>query len=203
MPTDADANVVYSGAINSSVPATVTGEFINLTTFQVGLTYAAVNGGNTSAPALNLWGTSAFRAWLYPTASAVNRFVSVGANPAELVAGAVINAASTFGTTTMPSALVPGGAWVGGTTGYLGFKFLSGALTLYGWAQIFVPTGTPSSTNQMVLIDMAFENSGAGILAGQQGNLPSVPDSSNTLLLLAVGCAATGALAWRRRTAAV
>ena len=166
------------------------------------MTYAAVNGGSSTAPVLNLWGTSAFRAWLYPTSSAVNRFVSVGANPAELVAGAVINAASTYGASATPSALVPGGNWIGGTTGYLGFKFLSGALTLFGWAQVFTPTGTPSSTNQMVLIDMAFENSGAGILAGQRPNLPSVPESGNTLLLLVVGCAATGALAWRRRKVA-
>src|SRR3954452_25147050 len=132
-PTGANTTIVYSGPINSNVPATVTGEFINLTTFQVGNTYAAINGGSSTAPALNLWGTSASRAWLYPTSSGVNRFVSGAGDAAlELIAGALINAASTYGSTATPSPGLTGagGAWVGGTTGYLGFKFLSGGLTL-------------------------------------------------------------------------
>ena len=202
VPLSADANVVYSGPINLSSPPSVTGNFINVQTFQTGTTFAGVNGGDANAAVLNLWGTSAFRAWLYPTSSAVNRLVGTGTLAAELVAGALINGASTYTSSATPGALSPGGAWIGGTTGYLGFKFLSGSTTLFGWAQLFIPAGTPSTTNQMRLIDMAFENSGAGIAAGDRGSLPTVPDSGSTLALLAAGCTATAALGWRRRKTA-
>jgi hypothetical protein len=202
--TSVNANVVYSGPLNQAIPATATGGFINMTTFQFGTSYGAVNGGNTSTPALNLWGTSASRAWMYPTGSTVNRFVSDASNnPLELVAGTLISAASLFGSSATPTALTPGGAWVGGTIGYLGIRFLSGAQTLYGWAQVSVPNGAPTTANPIRLLGVAYEDSGAGIIAGNTGAaLPSVPDSGSTLGLLAAGCAATASLAWRRRKVA-
>lgn len=204
-PHNTEASIVYSGPVNIAVPATATGGFINLVTFAVGTSYAAVNGGNAAAPALNLWGTSASRAWLYPTSSGVNRFVSDASNnPLELSAGASIGLTSIYGTTTEPNSLTPSGGsgvWTGGTTGYLGFRFLNGSLVEYGWAQIFVPVGAPTSTNPIRLLGLAFENTGLGILAGQTST-SAVPENGNTLALLAAGCVASGAFAWRRRKAA-
>ena len=193
----ATASVVYSGPLNVSVPATSTGNFANLVTFAIGTSYASVNGGDATAPVLNLWGTSASRAWLYPTTSTVDRFVSDASNnPLELGSNVTIGSSSVFGTSTEPTVLTGTGfQWTGGTTGYLGFKFLNGAVTEYGWALVSVPVGNPTTAAPIKLLGLAYENTGAAITTS------AVPEPG-TLGALAMGALGAGAMAWRRRRAA-
>ena len=195
----AKANIVYSGSVNIAVPATASGDYINTVTFAVGTTYASVNGGDATAPVINFWGTSASRAWFYPTSSTVDRFVSDASNnPLELVAGTLISMSSIYRTSTEPNSLTTSGTsgvWTGGTTGYLGYKFLNGTTTEYGWALVSVPGGSPTTANPIRVLGLAYDNTGAGIAAG------AVPEPG-TVGALAFGAMGAGALAWRRRKAA-
>lgn len=78
-----------------------------------------------------------------------------------------------------------------GTSGYIGFSFDNSGTTNYGWIEVTYN----AATGNLVMGDFAYEDSGAGILAGATG----VPEPS-CLGLLALG--ATGLLARRRRQAA-
>lgn len=73
------------------------------------------------------------------------------------------------------------------STGFLGVQFDSGTTTNYGWIRVSVENG---SNAQLTIQDLAYENQGHSIAAGQ------VPEPG-CLGLLAMGGA--GLLAWRRR----
>jgi hypothetical protein len=85
-----------------------------------------------------------------------------------------------------PSYLSP---WLQRGTGFVGFRFDSGAGQQYGWARITMDSGAPANT--FTLVDYAFADPGQPISAGQ------IPDAGGSLGLLALGCA--GLLAWRAR----
>lgn len=193
-PDNAQAAVVYSGPLNLSVTVSTLGSYFNLANFTFGANYAAVNGGDTTAPAINLWGTGSTFTYLYPSASTINRFVSTGTAQTDLSAGDMIASTSTYGTSRAPSALGTAGGWTANTTGYLGIRFLSGTTTDYGWLQIFYP-GTPTAANPIKILGSAYDNSGASITAGQ------VPEPG-TVAFLAAGALGAGTMAWRRRKAA-
>lgn len=73
---------------------------------------------------------------------------------------------------------------------YLGFKFVSGGTTLYGWALV-------NLTMSSITIDQwAYEDSGVGI---HLGAIPEPRDSVARLAALALGAA--GLRSWRRKKA--
>ncbi len=195
-PNSAEASVIYSGPLNLSVSVSVVGSYFDLATFAFGASYGAVNGGDATAPVLNLWGTGSSFSYLYPGTSTTNRFVGATSTVQNLTLGMNVGPTATFGTTRAPSALGATGNWTAGTTGYLGIQFLNGATTEYGWVQIFFP-GTPTAGNPIRIIDAAFENTGAAIFVGQ-GQVPE----PGTISLLVAGVIGAGALTWRRRRAA-
>jgi hypothetical protein len=71
---------------------------------------------------------------------------------------------------------------------YLGLSFASGANVYYGWVRVSIN----NSAGSFVVNDWAYENSGAGILAG------AVP-APGALGLLALGPAGLGILRGRKR----
>ncbi|MGZ4982998.1 MAG: hypothetical protein ACXV9Q_02780 [Chthoniobacterales bacterium] len=78
------------------------------------------------------------------------------------------------------------GPWANGITGgFIGFRFVSAnQQTLYGWARLNVYAGlAPSGGNVGVLVDYAFEDSGAPIFAGQlpTTNIKSLSKSGGTI----------------------
>ena len=70
---------------------------------------------------------------------------------------------------------------------YIGFSFVNGATTDYGWANLVLNC---SSTTGFTIQDAYYENTGAAITVG------AVPEPSS-IALLALG--ATGLAAWRQR----
>lgn len=125
--------------------------------------------------------------------------IAAGANDRMLrfTNGQIIDGTSTFkgnwsymdrpGWTTAESAWATG---ENGTSGFVGFTFDNSGTTNFGWFAV-----TYNDASQTVeLGDFAYEDSGAGILAG------AVPEPSS-LGLLALG--ASGLLARRRRQARV
>ena len=194
---NAEASVVSSGPLNISVPVSVSGIYIDLADFTTYTSLsAAQTAEGTAAPILNIWGTSNTFSYLYPSASTVNRFVGTGTSPSELAAGATIDSTSTYTTSRASGALTPN-PWTAGTTGYLGFRFTNGATTEYGWAQI-TAQAPPTAANPTKILGLAYENTGAGILAGQTSAVPE----PGTVGALAFGAVGAGVMAWRRRKAA-
>lgn len=84
--------------------------------------------------------------------------------------------------------------WLSQGTGFIGFKFNSGAGIEYGWARITMNEGIPG--NSFTLDDYAWADTGTPILTGE--TTAAVPEPGS-LGLLAVGAA--GLLLWRRQRA--
>jgi hypothetical protein len=114
----------------------------------------------------------------------------------RFASGATIDVASSFKTNwsymDRPGWTTADSGWAtgeDGTSGFLGFTFDNAGTTNYGWLAV-----TYNAESQTLEIgDFAYEDSGAGILAG------AIPEPSS-LGLLALG--ASGLLARRRRQAA-
>lgn len=77
-------------------------------------------------------------------------------------------------------------------TGFVGFRFDTGAGFQYGWVRVKM-TGRPE--NAFRVIDYAYADPGEPITAGQRSSDPQTPDKGS-LGWLAVG--AVGLLAWRK-----
>lgn len=82
--------------------------------------------------------------------------------------------------------------WLTAGTGFVGFRFDSGAGVQYGWARLTMDSGVP--VHNFTLVDYAYGSPGQSIQTGQT----AVPEPGS-LGLLAVG--AIGLLAWRRSRA--
>jgi hypothetical protein len=85
--------------------------------------------------------------------------------------------------------------WKFNDTGFIGFKFNSGAGPQYGWARVHIED-LQRESSAFTLIDYAYADPGERIVAGQTSDAkPAVP-SEGSLGLLSLG--AIGLLAWRR-----
>lgn len=187
----AEAAIQYFAPVGGvNVPVTAIGVYINAQTGASATSYAAVGGA--PSPAMNLWGTTAFRAYWYPTASTDNRYVVSGADLANLAPNTLIDGASTYAAsaTTLFST---GAFWnnTAGASGLIGFKFRNTANTntYYGWARLEVNPWAGGLYSGGKVIDWAYDDTGAGIGAGV------VPEPTG-LALLAAGAA--GLMARRR-----
>ncbi len=93
--------------------------------------------------------------------------------------------------------------WLGpaGSTGYVGFKFDTGAGTELGWAQLSLDSGAPENT--FTLIDYAWGDPGDVFGAGDL-TVEAVPEPATFGIgLLATGAIGVSALRRRRRASAL
>ncbi len=164
---------------------------------------------NTGSKGLYLYATASRR-----TQDGVVGFGRTGANPpavpnafyvSKLGSNTLVSSANTFvnyfndggfGNSPIFAYGISGGVnkypnaqWNGGATnGYVGFKFVTGGQTDYGWIRMNVSAYDPASQFQSTVVEFAYEDSGAAILTGATGVVPE-PTSAIALGLLALGAA--------------
>ncbi len=193
-PVAANADIVYSGLLNLSVPANIDGVYLNFVTGLTGTSAAAVPGASFN-PYLTSTGLVIF--WNNPTGVTTSAGVSLdgGTTFAALAANSLISAGSTF-LSSAQSAATP--SWRAGTDAYLGVRFVNSSTLAvnYGWVHL---TTTGTTGFPATVVAEGYESTGASILAGQT---TAVPEPSTYAFL---GMMATGAFAvrrWRKHQAA-
>lgn len=183
---NADAAIVHSGLVNINIPTTTSGVYLNV-----------VDGANGPSPVagwdLNPWSSSSLN-YFNPSAPAGGVYViggGTGTNVANLVAGTMIDGASTYGagsaatTGSLPHIL-------NSSDNLVGFRFqneANGNATHYGWMRVAV-AGTLNGQPRAI-VEYAYEDqAGVGIPAG------AIP-APGSLALLALGAA--GLMGRRRK----
>ncbi len=199
-PSEANANIVYSGTQNLSVPTTnlLGGIYLDLT--KPGSFFIPSTSGGGKTEGLNTllpgWDVNFYKGstgklrWYYNTGvEAVFNVTSTTTNVAALNAGVLVDGSSALGTYQN---MVPEFT---SNTAFMGLKFFDSSNNpLYGWIRV---SGGPTLGFPATIVDWAYEDSGAGILTGAT----VVPEPSS----VALGCLAAGAAglaAWRKRKAA-
>lgn len=117
--------------------------------------------------------------------------VGVGWNAGARLASSDLSNAGWAGTAG-PWQITGAGGSAGQSSGYLGFRFLQGSTTVYGWMQVtWSRSGTQARDVQLTIGQWAYDDTGASIAAGFTG----VPGGCG---LSALACGAIG-LRGRRR----
>lgn len=182
--SSAEATIVYSGTKDITVPYNNTGLSIDLDTGTFSTTEEIagfdLNFYGTQAGVLAKLNFKGGTAALDGAAVSVTTTKSSSSSSSstttttilqKLAAGAAISGDSKFaasgplGTVSSSSSSSShSGPFGTPGTGYLGFRFVSAAnTTLYGWVQLSV-----GKALQTEVVDWAYEDSGAGIVAGQR-----------------------------------
>ncbi len=204
---NADATIISSGPVNINIPSTTSGVYFNVVTGAFDTTPGGAPGWD-----LNLWSASSLEIWANNSASAsdgvLDNFPGGNAGSVDnLPAGTLIDGAYNYGRTdgsvetSGPTAFA-----LNGDQNLFGFRFLNEGTGTYdfGWAQISLSStlgGQPRA-----IIEYAYEDTGAAILAGDTGQdgSASVPDEGGTASLFGLSILALGALAvreWRGQRA--
>ena len=186
---EANATVVYSGPISINIPSTTAGIYVNIGTGAFGS-----NAGTTGWD-INPWSSSSLS--LFNDTASGSHYVGTGTTYFNLLFGTLISAASTFATVGVATVNGATPLNVNSSGNIIGFSFLNNAqgnALQYGWARISL-SATPQAQPRAI-VEYAYENTGAPILAGQ------VPEPSTVALLGVMAAGAIGVRAWRRRKAA-
>lgn len=177
--TQADAAIVWSGAVNINIPSSTAGVYANLATGISGITPASAPGWD-----INAW-----------SSSALNFFVGgmVSGQRTDYVRGASTTSTATlaFGTMISGASLLTTGTGTINTTGTVlnssnnlfGFRFYhegAGAFR-FGWLRISL--GATIGGQPRSIVEYAYEDTGAGIGAG----VVPAPGALAALALGAVG----------------
>lgn len=184
---NAEAAIIFSGAVNIAIPITGDGLYLNVVTGASGVTPATAPTGwdlnpYSADPASNsfhLWGALSGAnggTWLNPTGTQYN-----------LISGTPIGPTGTF-TRTGNSLDIGPQFNLNSSDNFLGFRFQNEAAanqTQFGWLQLRMGANTGDRT----IVGYAYEDTGAAIIT-------AVPEPS-ALALLATGAA--GLFAARRR----
>jgi len=189
----ADAAVIYSGVQNVGLdtPVDINGDGI----FDVSMTISsfATATSATNTASLNTPNNAAF-------------IGQPGGNQvAKLSAGSNISAGALFKFTdgsfriafsNTSSGFAASGPWNGapGSSGFAGLKIADGPTDIFAWLRFSVTNDNKGFPVDVTLIDWAYEDTGASILAGQTVSAVPLPGS---LGLLAMGI--SGLAAFRRR----
>ena len=188
--TNADAGIVYSGAIDVTLSAPLPGptfksKSINIAGYKE-LLFAGVGHANGYVGFSHVTVGKALGFALNASGQAAKKY-SFG-NPIHVLASAV-NAT----VQTNIDGHIHGSFGPGVVTGFVGFKAPNGDL---GWIQVQVSdSGSPGFPNEIAVLGWAYNNmSGGSIFAGQTSNSAVPEPSSLALGLLAAGSVGLAAL---------
>ena len=150
---NANATVVYSGAINMVIPTTIDGIYMNVQT--------GAWSSTTTTPAgwdVNPYGTATTAVSLFAaTGTGYMRNPSAGTATAatRLDVGTVVGSSAFFYGSSSATIGAGTGQWAANSSGYFGFKFIAAdAATHYGWMQLSI--GANAGTRSIV--QYAWEN---------------------------------------------
>jgi len=144
---NANATVIYSGAINLVIPTTIDGIYMNVQT--------GAWSSTTTTPAgwdVNPYGTSITAVSLYAaTGTGYMRNPNAGTATAatRLDLGTVVGSSAFFYGSSSATIGAGTGQWAANSSGYFGFKFIAAdAATHYGWMQLSI--GANAGTRSIV-----------------------------------------------------
>ena len=195
---NADATIIWSGPVSINIPSTTAGVYLNVVTGVFSSTPASVPGWDVnpfSSSALSFFNPSAPSGGVYVVNAPGGTSATLPDNLPFLTY--LISAASGFGSgaaeTTGPTAFI-----LNSSNNLAGFRFVeatvNGGATCYGWMRISLSATTGSQPR--AIVEYAYDDSGAGILAGQ------IPEPSTVALLGVMAAGAVGVRAWRKRKTA-
>jgi len=191
---NADATIVYSGVVNLNIPSTTAGIYLNLFSGVFSTAPASAPGWD-----VNPWSSSAFNVWANNSTEATNGVIGnfTGGSSATLVDnipfGTLVDGTWTYVRSNSSETSGITAFATNSQNNLVGIRFTNGANTYFGWIR-FSLSGTPASQPRAV-VEYAYEDSGAGILAG-------VPEPSTFALMGVMAAGALGVRAWRKRKAA-
>ncbi len=193
---NADADIVWSGVVNFTVPSTTSGIYINFVTGVTSTTPAGAPGWD-----LNPWGSASFNVWANNSASVNDGVLQnfTGGTSATLVdnipLGTVIDASWSYGRTSSIETTGATAFNLSSSNNVVGFRFLNEGTSTYnfGWARFSL--AATSSGQPRLLVEYAYDNMGNSIMAGQ------VPEPSTFALLGVMAAGALGVRTWRKRKA--
>lgn len=144
---NANATVVYSGAINMVIPNTTDGIYMNVQTGAWSSTTTTPTGWD-----VNPYGTSTTVVSLFAaTGTGYMRNPNAGTATAatRLDLGTVVGSSAFFYVSSSATIGAGAGQWAANSSGYFGFKFIAAdAATHYGWMQLSI--GANAATRSIV-----------------------------------------------------
>ncbi len=193
---EANATIISSGPVNINIPSSTAGIYFNVATGVSAITPGGAPGWN-----LNPWGTSFFDFWANnsanPTDGVVQNFT--GGSSATLADnlpfGTLVDGTWSYGRSPSTETTGLTAIALNSSNNLFGFRFFNSLTSTinFGWARISL--GATSGAQPRAIVEYAYEDSGAGILAG-------VPEPSTLALFGVMSAGALGVRAWRKRKAA-
>jgi hypothetical protein len=182
----APAAIVYSGLQNIAIPTDVDGVFIDIDGTSPMTAFSDFSGADIN-PFFGGMGIANNPAFQPARTSTSNLAAIVRFNAGDLINGS-LNYSTGYGGSGDPNDHIGVAAnqFLEGTTGFMGFRFTtnSSAGPYYGWMRVQLTSNTAGGK----VIDWAYDDSGAAILAG----FGVVPEPSRAMLLmLGMGVAMT------------
>lgn len=184
LATQADAAIVYSGAVNINIPSTTSGIYLNVVS-------GASGASSTPGWDVNPWSTTALNMFSGGTGTAT-RYAGTGSTYFNLAPGAVIGPAATFGGAGTNTINAGTPLNFNSSNNLVGFSFFNEvtAATHYGWMRIAL-SGT-AGAQPRAIVEYAYESTPGVAIAAKDG-VPTPGAAS----LLAIGAA--GLVGRRRR----
>ncbi len=189
----ANANIVYSGAVSINIPSTTAGVYLNVVTGVNNVSPAAVPGWD-----VNPWSTTGVGLFA-PTAPTGGVYVTTtagGTQAVNMTAGATIDATSFYGTNS--SATANSTVFnVNSSDNLVGFRFqneANGNAIHYGWMRISL--GATTGGQPRAIVEYAYEDAaGVGIAAGATASGPTgaccVPSTLSCVVTSTATCTTT------------
>jgi len=193
-PAQANANIIWYGAVNINIPSTTSGVYINLITGVTGTSPGAVPGWD-----INPWGSTALNIWADNSASPQSGVITdfTGGLSATLVdnlpPGTPIIDSWIYSRTAGVETVGATAFNINSGANLIGFRFLNEVTGQYnyGWAQISLSSSF--SSQPRTFVQYAYDDSGAFIALGL------IPEPSTTALLGLMAAGALGVSVWRKR----